>query len=156
MCIYGEAKVTRCQNCDSADTKHEPAKFALCSMGLAEEAGTTDQSYPMQLSHNRARSSPDMDCFPRLVWHPHRCIQISQGSSVQTDNIFSPPAQCIEAPNKAIRWIFIIIRSFHDLSKSAYIHSYGAFIVRPHIEYFTLACSPNLVADINHLEQFKG
>ncbi len=32
----------------------------------------------MQLSHNRARSSPEVVFFPRWVWHPHPCIQLSQ------------------------------------------------------------------------------
>ncbi len=45
-------------------------------------------------------------------------------------------------------------RSFQDLSKSAFIPLYGA-LVRPHLEYGIPACSPNLVADINHLEQIQ-
>ncbi len=45
----------------------------------------------------------------------------------------------------------MIRRSFQDLSKSAFINSYGAF-VRSHLEYGMPACSPNLAADINHLE----
>ncbi len=39
--------------------------------------------------------------------------------------------------------------SFQDLSKSAFISLYGA-LVRQHLEYVMPACSPNLVADINH------
>ncbi len=68
---------------------------------------------------------------------------------VQTDNMFSPSAQCTEAANKARRLIFMIRRSFQDLSKSAFITLYEA-LVRPHLEYGMPACSPNLVADINH------
>ncbi len=73
---------------------------------------------------------------------------------VQTDNLFSPSAQCTEAANKARRLIFMIRRSFQDLSKSAFIPFYGA-LVRPHLEYGMPACSPNLFADINHLEQIQ-
>ncbi len=44
--------------------------------------------------------------------------------------------------------------SFQDLSKSALIPLYGA-LVRPHLEYDMLACSPNLVADVKHLERIQ-
>ncbi len=68
--------------------------------------------------------------------------------------MFSPSAQCTEAANKARRLIFMIRRSFQDLSKSAFIPLYGAS-VRPHLEYGMPACSPILVADINHLERIQ-
>ncbi len=45
---------------------------------------------------------------------------------VQTDNMFSPSAQCTEAANKARRLIFMIRRSFQDLSKSAFIPLFEA------------------------------
>ncbi len=48
----------------------------------------------------------------------------------------------------------MIRRSFQDLSKSAFIPLYWA-LVRPHLEYGMPACSPNLVADINHLERIQ-
>ncbi len=35
---------------------------------------------------------------------------------VQTDNVFSPSAQCTEAANKAVWLIFMVRRSFQDLS----------------------------------------
>ncbi len=106
----------------------------------------------MQLSYNRARSYPEI-ALRRWVWHPHPCIYISQGPGVQTDNMFSPSAQCHEAANKAIM-IFMIRFSFQDLSKSAFIPLYGA-LVRPHLEYGMPACLPNLVADISHLERIQ-
>ncbi len=40
------------------------------------------------------------------------------------------------------------------LSKSAFIPLCGA-LVRPHFEYGSSACSPNLVADINHQERIQ-
>ncbi len=73
---------------------------------------------------------------------------------VQRDNMFSPSAQCTEAANKARRLIFMIRRSFQDLLKSAFIPLNGA-LMRPHLEYGMPACSPNLVTDINHLEQIQ-
>ncbi len=65
--------------------------------------------------------------------------------------MFSPSAQCTEAANKARRLILVIRRSFQYLSKPAFFPLYEA-LVRPHFEYGVPACSPNLVADINHLE----
>ncbi len=70
------------------------------------------------------------------------------------DNMFFPSAQCTEAENKARRLIFLIRRSFQDLPKSAFIPLYGA-LVRPHLKYGMSACSPNLVADSNHLERIQ-
>ncbi len=48
----------------------------------------------------------------------------------------------------------MIRRSSQGLSKSAFIPLYE-FLVRPHLEYGMPACSPNLVADINHLERIQ-
>ncbi len=45
-------------------------------------------------------------------------------------------------------------RSFQDLSKSVFIPLYRA-LVRPHLEYGMPASSPNLVADINHLQRIQ-
>ncbi len=73
---------------------------------------------------------------------------------VQTDYMFSSSAQCTEAANKARRLIFMIRITFQDPSKSAFIPLYGA-LVRPHLEYGMPACSPNLVADINHLKRIQ-
>ncbi len=49
-------------------------------------------------------------------------------------NYLSPSAQCTEAANKARRLIFIIRRSFQDLSKLAFIPLYEA-LVRSYLEY---------------------
>ncbi len=56
------------------------AAWPNCCMGLVEEMGPTDQFCQMQLTHNRMRGSPEIVFFPRWVWHPYPCIQISQGS----------------------------------------------------------------------------
>ncbi len=42
---------------------------------------------------------------------------------IQAGNVFSPSAQCTAATNEARRVIFMIRRSFQDLSKSAFILS---------------------------------
>ncbi len=68
--------------------------------------------------------------------------------------MFFLSTQCTKAANKARRLIFMIRRPFQDLLKSAFILLYEA-LVRPHLEYGLPACSPNLVADINHLERIQ-
>ncbi len=73
---------------------------------------------------------------------------------VQTDNMFSPSTQCTEYANKARLLIFMIRRSFQDLSKSAFIPLKKA-LVRLHLEYGMPTCSPNLVADTNLLERIQ-
>ncbi len=45
--------------------RYEPTHFSYCCMGLVEEMGLTDQSYSMQLPHNRARSSSEI-----VLFHP--------------------------------------------------------------------------------------
>ncbi len=86
--------------------------------------------------------------FPDGSGAPISVSTLVKDLGVQTDNMFSPSAQCTEAASKARRLIFMIRRSFQDLSKSAFLPLYGA-LLRPHLEYGMPACSPNLVADIN-------
>ncbi len=92
--------------------------------------------------------------FPDGSGTPIPVSTLVKDLGVQTDNMFSPSAQCTEAANKARQLILMIRRSFQDPSKSAFIPLYGA-LVRPHLEYGMPACSPNLVADINHLERIQ-
>ncbi len=70
------------------------------------------------------------------------------------DNMFFTSAQCIEAANKARQFIFMIGHCFQDISESAFIPLYET-LVRRHLEYVMPACSPSLVADINHLERIQ-
>ncbi len=88
--------------------------------------------------------------FPHGSGTPIPVSTIVKDLGVQTDNMFSPSAQCTAAANMARRLIFMIRRSFQHLSKSAFIPLYEA-LVHPHLEYGMPACSPNPVADINHL-----
>ncbi len=92
--------------------------------------------------------------FPDGSGTPIHVSRLVKDLGVQTDNMFSSPVQCTEAANKARRLIFMIRRSFQDISKSAFIPLYGA-LVHPHLEYGMPTCSPNLVADINHLERIQ-
>ncbi len=92
--------------------------------------------------------------IPKSVWHPIPVSKLVKDQGVRADNMPSPSAQCTEAANKARRLIFMIRRSFQDLSKSAFIPLYGS-LVCPHPEYGMPVCSPNLVADINHLVRIQ-
>ncbi len=64
--------------------------------------------------------------FPDGSGTPIPVSTLFKDLGVQTDNMFSPSAQCTEPANKARRLIFMIRRSFQDLSKSAFIPLYGA------------------------------
>ncbi len=117
-------------------------------MGLVEEMGPTDQCNYLTIG----REVPlILSFFPNGSGTPIPVSKLAKDLGVRTDNMFSPFAQCTEAANKARRLIFMIRCSFVDLSKSAFIPLYGA-LVRSHLEYGMSACSPNFVADINHLE----
>ncbi len=94
------------------------------------------------------------DVFPRWVLHPNPVSTLVKDLGVQRDNMFSQTAQCTGATNKTRRLIFMIRRSFQDPSQLAFIPLYGA-LVRPHLENGMSACSPNLVADINHLKRIQ-
>ncbi len=95
-----------------------------------------------------------MSFFSNGSGTPIPVSKLAKDLGIQTDNLFSPSAQCTEAENKARRLIFMIRRSFHDLPKSTFIPLYGT-LVRPHLEYGMLTCSQNLVADIKHLDRIE-
>ncbi len=66
---------------------------------------TIGREIPLRLS-----LSPDGSSTPIPV------STLVKNLGVQTDNMFSPSAQCTEAANKARRLIFMIRRSFQGLS----------------------------------------
>ncbi len=66
--------------------------------------------------------------FPYGSGTPITVSKLVKDLGVQADNMVSPSAQCTEAANKAGRLIFMIRRSFQDLSKSAFIPLYGASV----------------------------
>ncbi len=70
------------------------------------------------------------------------------------DNSFSHSIHCIEAASKAGRMLFMIRRSFAELSVSAFAALYNT-LVWPNLEFAMQACSPNLVADADCLEQIQ-
>ncbi len=100
------------------------------------------------------RSPLRLSFFPDGSDTPIPVSNLVKDLGIQTDSMFPLSAQCTEAANKARRFIFMIRRSFQDLSKSAFIPLNEA-LVRSHLAYGMPARSPNLVADINHLERIE-
>ncbi len=90
---------------------------------------------PLQLSH--ATGSPGNSI---------QVANVVKDLGVLMNNSFSPSIHCKEAASKAKRMLFLIRRSFTQLSMSAFAVIYN-LLVRPHLEYAMQACSPNLVAD---------
>ncbi len=68
------------------------------------------------------------------------------------DTTFTASAHYIEAANTARRLLFMVRRSFCELSKTAFTPIYCA-LVRPHLENAMEANAPALRADINQLER---
>ncbi len=79
---------------------------------------------------------------------------VTKDLGVLMDNSFSFSTHCQEAAFKARRMLFMIRRSFIELSVSSFAALYNT-LVRPHLEYAMQACSPNLVADADYLEQIQ-
>ncbi len=61
---------------------------------------------------------------------------------------------CKEAGSKWRRMLFMIWRSFAELSASTFAALYNT-LVRPHLQYAMQSCSPNLDADADCLEQIQ-
>ncbi len=110
---------------------------------------------PTKSNSQSTRSSPEIVFFSSMgLATPIPVPKLVKDLGVHADNMFSPSTQCTEAASKARRLLFMIGRSFQDLSKSVFSPLYGA-LLRPNLEYGMPACSPNLVADINHLERIQ-
>ncbi len=73
---------------------------------------------------------------------------------VPLDKTFTASAHCIEAANTARSFLFMVRRSFCELSKTALTPLYCA-LVRPHLEYAMEANAPTLRADTNQLERVQ-
>ncbi len=84
----------------------------------------------------------------------HRIPQVSDVRvlGVPLDTTFTVSAHCREAANIARRLLFMVQRSFGELSNTALIPIYSAE-VRPHLEYAIEANAPTLRANINQLER---
>ncbi len=86
----------------------------------------------------------------------HRIPQFTdvRDLGVPLDTTFSASAHCIEAANTARGLLFLVRRSFCELSKTAFTPTNCA-LVRPHLEYAMEANAPTLRADINQLERVQ-
>ncbi len=71
---------------------------------------------------------------------------------VPLDTTFTASAHCILAANTARRLLFLVhLRSFSELSKTAFTPNYGA-LVRPNLEYAMEDNAPTLRVDTNQFE----
>ncbi len=86
----------------------------------------------------------------------HRIPQVTdvRDLGVPLDTTFTASTHCIEAVNTARRLLFLVRRSFFELSKTAFTPLYCA-LVRPHLEYAMEANAPTLRADINQLQRIQ-
>ncbi len=79
-------------------------------------------------------------------------LQLSFATGSRGDSIQVASVHCREAVSKPRHVLFMIMRSFAELSESAFAPLYYA-LVRHHLEYAMHTCSPNLVVDTDCLEQ---
>ncbi len=86
----------------------------------------------------------------------HRILQAIdvRNIGVPLDTTFTALAHCIGAVNIARRLLFLVRRSFCELSKTAFTPLYCA-LARPHIEYAMEAYAATLREDINQLERVQ-
>ncbi len=86
----------------------------------------------------------------------HRIPQVTdvRDLGVPLDTTFTASAHCIEAANTTRRLLFMVQRSFCELSKTAFTPLYCT-LVRPHLEYAMEANAQTLRADINQLERVQ-
>ncbi len=126
-----------------------PSLLSFFRLGLAGEVGPTNQPQQMFMPHRWEPPSPfsaaDTD---------HRIPQVTdvRDLGVPLGTTFTASAHCREAANAARRLLFMVRRSFCELSKAAFIALFCA-LVRPHLEYAMEANAPTLRADINQLER---
>ncbi len=113
--------------------------------------GPTNQPQQMCMPHRRdphpTFSAADTD---------HRIPQVTdvRDLGVPLDTTFTASAHCIQAANTARRLLFLVRRSFCELSKTAFTPLYCA-LLWPHLEYAMEANAPTLKADINQLERVQ-
>ncbi len=100
--------------------------------------------------HCSFKKQPDKACLkkcspPTRVTFP-QVIDV-RDLGVPLDTTFTASAHCIEAANTPRRLLFLVRRSFYELSRTAFTPLYSA-LVRPHLEY-------GMEADINQLERVQ-
>ncbi len=91
---------------------------------------------------------------PRHTHHRIPQVTYVQDLGVPLDTSFIASAHCIDAANKAWRLLYLVRKSFIELSKTAFTPLYCA-LVRPRLEYAMEANAPILRADINQLERVQ-
>ncbi len=86
----------------------------------------------------------------------HRIPQVTdvRDLGVPLDTTFTASAHCREAANTARCLLFLVRRSFCELSKTAFTPLYCS-LVRPHLDYAMETNAPTLRADINQFERVQ-
>ncbi len=98
--------------------------------------------FPFSVFHRGRRQPPNSPGHRRLR------------HGVPLDTTFASSVHCRQAANSARRLLYMVRRSFCEISKTAFIPLYRA-IVRPHLEYAVEAYTATLKADIYQLESVK-
>ncbi len=121
-------------------------------LGLGREMGPTNQ--PQQMCMPLRREPPSTFSVVLRGRHrpPNSPFTDVRDLGVPLDMTFTRSAHCKEAAITARRLLFMVRRSFCELSKTAFTLLYCA-LVRPHLEYAMEANVPTLKADIKQLDR---
>jgi hypothetical protein len=98
---------------------------------------------------NRPLVVPRINCSHSIS----SCSQVKD-LGVVVDDSFTPSAQCAAAASRARRSLFLLKRSFVNMTPKLFIPLYSA-LVRPHLEYAVQCWNPYLQKDINLLENVQ-
>ncbi len=103
-----------------------------------------------------ARNLPPLSPFFSTAGANHRIPQVTEvlDKGVPLDTTFTSSVYCRGAANTVRPLLFMVRRSFCELSKTAFIPLYRA-IMQPRLEYAMEANAPTLRADINQLERVQ-
>jgi hypothetical protein len=113
------------------DMRINPEKSSLLCIG-------NEPPLPLRVSSN-----PEISSIP--------VCSSTKDLGIMLDSSFTPSAQCFSAANKARRSLFLIRRSFENITPKLFLPLFSA-MVRPHLEYAVQAWSPYLQKDIQLLE----
>ncbi len=115
------------------------------------EVGPTNQPQEMLMPHCWEPLPPLSPSFSATVAnHKIPTVTYVRDLGVPLDTIFTSSVHCREVANIARRLLFMVRRSFSELSRAAFIRMYCA-IVWPHTEYAMEANPANLRTDFSHL-----
>ncbi len=112
-----------------------------------------NQPQQMFMPHCGEPPSP-FSIFLRSRHHQIPQVTDVRDLGVPLNTTFSTSAHCREAANTTRRLLFMVLKSFCKLSKTAFIPLYGT-LVQPHLEYAMEANAPTLRTAINQREMVQ-